>query len=121
MCGGVLLQHPCSHVGHIFRAKSPYTFPGGANKVIQKNMRRTIDVWTDEYQKYFIRLLPDLASIDFGNVSERIELRKNLKCKTFKWYLNNIYPDAPVPKQDSFVGQVTYICTFFKHIKQYLF
>ena len=106
MCGGELLISPCSHVGHVFRKQTPYSFPGGTNRIIFKNNRRLIDVWTDEYAKYFHKIVPDLNLVDAGDLSKRIELRKKLECKSFKWYLDNIYPEAPLPKDFYHVGAI---------------
>jgi polypeptide N-acetylgalactosaminyltransferase len=36
-------------------------------------------------------------NVDFGNVSERVELRNNLQCKSFKWFIDNIYPEMEIP------------------------
>uniref|UniRef100_A0A8D1BKE6 Polypeptide N-acetylgalactosaminyltransferase n=1 Tax=Sus scrofa TaxID=9823 RepID=A0A8D1BKE6_PIG len=53
-CGGQLEIIPCSVVGHVFRTKSPHTFPKGIN-VIARNQVRLAEVWMDSYKEIFYR------------------------------------------------------------------
>ena len=34
---------------------------------------------------------------EYGDVIPRHNLRKHLQCKTFEWYLENVYPELSVP------------------------
>lgn len=62
MCGGTLEIVPCSHVGHIFRSRSPYKWRTGVN-VLKRNSIRLAEVWMDEYKKYYYqRIGNDLVS-----------------------------------------------------------
>lgn len=50
-----------------------------------------------------------------GNITDRQDLRKRLQCKSFQWYLDNVYPDMFVPLRENVAGKVS-LCA----PKQYL-
>lgn len=85
-CGGRIEIAPCSHVGHLFRKSSPYSFPGGISKTLYSNLARVALVWMDEWGEFYFKF-SDLARKvrDEQNVTARVELRKNLQCKSFGW------------------------------------
>lgn len=119
MCGGEIEIIPCSRVGHIFRGQNPYKFPKDRQKTVERNLARVAEVWLDEYKDLFYghgyHHLLDKKLINIGNLTEQIELRNKLKCKSFKWYLENVYPDmvAPLVKAEGLVSECTKYVFFF--------
>ncbi|XP_039188160.1 polypeptide N-acetylgalactosaminyltransferase 1 isoform X2 [Crotalus tigris] len=105
-CGGTLEIVTCSHVGHVFRKATPYTFPGGTGQIINKNNRRLAEVWMDEFKKIFYILSPGVTKVDYGDISSRLGLRQKLQCKPFSWYLENVYPDSQIPRHYFSLGEI---------------
>uniref|UniRef100_A0A8P4GL79 Polypeptide N-acetylgalactosaminyltransferase n=1 Tax=Dicentrarchus labrax TaxID=13489 RepID=A0A8P4GL79_DICLA len=96
-CGGSLEILPCSRVGHVFRKKHPYIFPEGNANTYIKNTRRTAEVWMDDFRLFYYSARPAARGKSYGDIQGRVDLRKKLKCKSFKWYLDNVYPELKVP------------------------
>jgi len=105
-CGGVLEIIPCSHVGHVFRDKSPYTFPGGVAKIVNKNAARVAEVWMDEWRDFYYAMNPGARNVEIGDLTARRGLRKDLQCKSFRWYLENIYPESQMPLDYYYLGEM---------------
>lgn len=106
MCGGTLEIATCSHVGHVFRKSTPYTFPGGTSKIVNKNNARLAEVWLDDWKEFYYSINPGARSVDYGDVSARRKLREELKCKSFRWFLENIYPESQMPLDYYYLGEI---------------
>ncbi|XP_688194.1 polypeptide N-acetylgalactosaminyltransferase 12 [Danio rerio] len=92
-CGGSLEIHPCSHVGHVFPKKAPYS----RNKALANSVRAA-EVWMDDFKEVYYHRSPHARLEAYGDVTDRRKLRMRLRCKDFRWFLDNIYPDIQVPE-----------------------
>lgn len=109
-CGGRMVDVPCSRIGHIYRSFAPFS-AGGVGDYLGHNHKRVAEVWMDDYKKYVYKHMPQFGKADAGNITGQLELRKRLKCKSFKWFMEEIAFDLvkhypPVIPKSSAHGEI---------------
>ena len=52
-------------------------------------------------------MLLGARNVEIGDLTARRDLRKNLQCKSFRWYLENIYPESQMPLDYYYLGEVS--------------
>ncbi|CAF1475767.1 unnamed protein product [Adineta steineri] len=123
-CGGRLVDAPCSRVGHIYREFNPnsgFIF----NDYISKNHKRVAAVWMDEYAEYIYKRDTHMKNLNPGNIQKQLQLRKKLKCKSFKWFMENVaydlvqtYPPVALPPY-AIRSMATPLCIDSKYAKEH--
>ena len=81
----------------------------GAKKTTQCNTKRVARTWLDQYEVLYNFTLrnSELKEECGGKPSKIIEIRQKLQCKSFQWYITNIYPELMVPSDGDFAfGQI---------------
>jgi len=113
MCGYRLEVIPCSRVGHIFRSGKyhhgqVYSVPG---YVITKNHLRAAKMWIEpEFYHLVAKANSRLpAGQEIGDLSWGTEIKQRLKCKSFRWFLDNVYPELFIPGDPKFVLATGYL------------
>ncbi|XP_016319804.1 N-acetylgalactosaminyltransferase 7-like [Sinocyclocheilus anshuiensis] len=98
-CGGQLLFVPCSRVGHIYRLQgwqgNPPPAHVGSSPTL-KNYVRVVEVWWDEYKDYFYASRPETLTLAYGDTSSLKKFREEHRCKSFKWFMEEIAYDIPL-------------------------
>ena len=108
-CGGSLLRAPCSHVGHVYRKNTPHTVPGGLRAKVDTlniNTARFAEVWLDEYKNFYYYMNPAAKNVQHGDLEQRLSLKKELQCHSFKWFLDHVYTDSSLPYNIVYAGQI---------------
>lgn len=118
MCGGEVLFVPCSRVGHVYRlpgwSGNPPPDYVPANPSL-RNYIRVVETWWDEYKEYFYASRPETINMPFGDISAQVKFRRDNKCKSFKWFMDNIAYDIvqhyPLPAKNKKWGEVRAVGT----------
>jgi len=122
-CAGGVYISPCSRVAHLFRRMLPYRVPTDSTgqSLKLRNYRRLVDVWLDDYRKYYYVMesrrphsgfVTDAITVHADNdevrsIDARRHLRQKLRCRGFDWYLQNIATDLVIPDVNShYFGQL---------------
>jgi hypothetical protein len=75
-----------------------------------RNLARFAEVWTDDYKTKLYRRTTFTIPDSFKNspsLQKRKDLRQNLKCKSFRWFLDEIFPQFVAP--EDFAGQFGFL------------
>lgn len=93
LCGGRLLEVPCSRVAHMFRKRNIAREIDDFDYVAH-NFKRIAEVWLGDFKQFLYRTEPKrYADADAGDLTRAKMIRKNLNCKPFDYFLEYVMPD----------------------------
>ncbi|XP_040819226.1 polypeptide N-acetylgalactosaminyltransferase 15 [Ochotona curzoniae] len=108
LCGGSVEILPCSRVGHVYQDWEAHSL------VDQEAMLRSkiclAETWLGSFKETFYRHSPEASSLSQAEkllCPERLQLQRRLGCRTFHWFLANVYPELyPSGPRPRFSGKL---------------
>lgn len=108
LCGGSVEILPCSRVGHIYQNQEANSPPDQEATLLNKV--RIAETWLGSFKETFYRHSPEafaLSKAEKPDCTERLQLQRRLGCRTFHWFLANIYPELyPSERRPRFSGKL---------------
>ncbi|NP_001193376.1 polypeptide N-acetylgalactosaminyltransferase 15 precursor [Sus scrofa] len=108
LCGGSVEILPCSRVGHIYGPQDAHS-PLEQEAALQSKVR-IAETWLGAFKETFYRHNPEALSLSKAgkpDCTERQQLQRRLGCRTFHWFLANIYPELyPSERRPRFSGKL---------------
>ncbi|KAH8380080.1 hypothetical protein KR009_008847 [Drosophila setifemur] len=91
MCGGQMFDIPCSRIGHIYRGPRNHSPSPRKGDYLHRNYKRVAEVWMDEYKNYLYSHGDGIYEhVDAGDLTAQKAIRTKLKCKSFKWFMEEV-------------------------------
>ncbi|XP_076986168.1 polypeptide N-acetylgalactosaminyltransferase 15 [Tamandua tetradactyla] len=107
LCGGSVEILPCSRVGHLYTNQDTHLLDV---EVTLQNKVRIAESWLGSFRETFYRHSPEAFSLSKAeklDCTERLQLQRRLGCRTFHWFLANIYPELyPSEHRPKFSGKL---------------
>ena len=93
LCGGRLLEVPCSRIGHVFRNFNTFRKHENVTDFVAFNNKRVAEVWMDDYKEHVYKRNTNRYKIDVGDLTKAKQLKASLKCKPFQYFIDVVAPD----------------------------
>jgi polypeptide N-acetylgalactosaminyltransferase len=98
--GGQAISVPCSRIAHL-EADHAREYRRNYTELIARNYKRVVEVWFDDYKKYYYLYNPTALEMDVGDLTSRFEVKKRA-LHNFDWFLKNVSPELGIFDVDSF-------------------
>ncbi|CAO1312716.1 unnamed protein product [Diamesa hyperborea] len=93
LCGGRLLEVPCSRVGHVFRNFNTFRKHENVTDFVAFNNKRIAEVWMEDFKELVYQRNPNRYKVDVGDLTKAKKFKESLNCKPFQYFLDVVAPD----------------------------
>lgn len=57
----------------------------------KSNSKRIAETWLGDYKAMFYKERSKALEVEVGSIKEMQAVQKNLQCRSFRWYLQNVF------------------------------